>query len=66
LVNSAASLNPFGVIAICGLIGMFSRNAILKLNEVFLALFRPPDIDHEVTDGRPHSTNDAPDINRKQ
>lgn len=32
-------MNPFGIAAMAGLVGMFSKNAIDKLNEVFTSLF---------------------------
>ena len=38
--SSAKSLNPYGVGAISVLAGMFSKQAMDKLNEVFTALFR--------------------------
>jgi hypothetical protein len=34
-----ADMNPFGIAAMAGLVGMFSKNAIDKLNEVFTSLF---------------------------
>ena len=38
--NSSASINPYGVVAICGLAGWFSKRATDKLAEVFDILFR--------------------------
>jgi hypothetical protein len=32
-------MNPFGIAAMAGLVGMFSKQAIDKLNEVFTSLF---------------------------
>jgi hypothetical protein len=34
-------INPFGIAALAGLVGMFSKVATDKLNEVFTTLFRP-------------------------
>lgn len=34
-----ADMNPFGIAAMAGLVGMFSKQAIDKLNEVFTSLF---------------------------
>ncbi len=34
-----SDMNPFGIAAMAGLVGMFSKQAIDKLNEVFTALF---------------------------
>jgi hypothetical protein len=39
--GAANFINPFGVAAMAGLVGMFSKVAADKLNEVFLTLFRP-------------------------
>ena len=39
--GAAAYINPFGVAALAGLVGMFSKVAADKLNEVFITLFRP-------------------------
>lgn len=38
--NNAANINPFGVAAISGLTGMFSKQAADKLAEVFSTLFK--------------------------
>ena len=38
---AASFINPFGVAAVAGLVGMFSKVAADKLNEVFLTLFAP-------------------------
>ena len=38
---AASFINPFGVAAVAGLVGMFSKVAADKLNEVFTTLFRP-------------------------
>jgi len=40
----ASAVNPYGVIAICGLVGMFSDRASQKLSEVFETLFRTNDV----------------------
>jgi hypothetical protein len=37
-----AAVNPFGVAAIAGLVGMFSKQATDKLDEVFKVMFRTP------------------------
>ena len=37
---SPSTFSPFGIIAVCGLGGMFSKNAIDKMREVFETLFR--------------------------
>ncbi len=37
------SLSHFGVAAIAGIVGMFSKEAIDKLHEVFMTLFRHED-----------------------
>jgi hypothetical protein len=38
---AASFINPFGIAAMAGLVGMFSKVASDKLNEVFLTLFAP-------------------------
>ena len=38
--TNAGSINPFGIAALAGLVGMFSKQATDKLNEVFNTLFR--------------------------
>jgi hypothetical protein len=38
---AASFINPFGVAALAGLVGMFSKVAADKLDEVFTTLFRP-------------------------
>jgi len=42
----AAAVSPFGVIAICGLVGMFADRATKKLGEVFGTLFATEDTRH--------------------
>jgi Putative Ig domain len=39
----AKAINPFGFVAVAALVGMFSDKAILKLGDVFNALFQPAD-----------------------
>ena len=39
--GAANFINPFGIAAMAGLVGMFSKVATDKLSEVFLTLFRP-------------------------
>jgi hypothetical protein len=39
----ASSVSPYGVIAVCGLVGMFADRASQKLSEVFDTLFRTED-----------------------
>jgi hypothetical protein len=39
--EAARFINPFGIAALAGLVGMFSKVASDKLNEVFTTLFRP-------------------------
>jgi IPT/TIG domain len=39
--DAASFINPFGIAAMGGLVGMFSKVAADKLNEVFLTLFQP-------------------------
>lgn len=39
-VTEASKINPFGVAAIAGLTGMFSKQAADKLNEVFSTIFK--------------------------
>ena len=39
--GAASFINPFGIAAVAGLVGMFSKVAADKLNEVFLTLFAP-------------------------
>ncbi len=39
--GAANFINPFGIAALGGLVGMFSKVAADKLNEVFVTLFRP-------------------------
>jgi hypothetical protein len=38
--TAAAAVNDFGIAAVSGLVGMFSKQATAKLDEVFTALFR--------------------------
>lgn len=38
---AASFINPFGVAALAGLVGMFSKVAADKLNEVFVTMFKP-------------------------
>lgn len=38
---AASFINPFGIAALAGLVGMFSKVAADKMNEVFTTLFRP-------------------------
>jgi hypothetical protein len=38
--TNAGSINPFGVAALAGLVGMFSKQAADKLNEIFNTLFK--------------------------
>jgi hypothetical protein len=38
---AASFINPFGIAAMAGLVGMFSKVAADKLNEVFLTMFAP-------------------------
>jgi len=38
--SSMASVNPFGIAAVAGLIGMFSKQATDKVREIFDAFFR--------------------------
>jgi hypothetical protein len=38
--TEAGKINPFGIAALAGLVGMFSKQATDKLNEVFNTLFR--------------------------
>lgn len=38
--TDAKEINPFGVAALAGLVGMFSKQATDKLNEVFTTIFR--------------------------
>src|SRR3989442_8736818 len=44
---SGASLSPYGVAAVSGLVGMFSKEATDKLREVFKNLFKPPEEDEK-------------------
>ena len=39
--TDAKAINPFGFVAVAALVGMFSDKAILKLGDVFNALFQP-------------------------
>jgi len=41
--NGAATLSPYGVSALAGLAGLFSKQATDKLREVFDTLFKPTD-----------------------
>jgi Putative Ig domain len=41
--TDAKAINPFGFVAVAALVGMFSDKAILKLGDVFNALFQPAD-----------------------
>ena len=39
----ARTTTPYGIVAVAALVGMFSDKAVLKLNEVFLTLFKTED-----------------------
>ena len=39
-VGTAAGLNPFGFVAMAALVGLFSKQATSKLDELFSTLFR--------------------------
>jgi hypothetical protein len=39
--DAASFINPFGIAALAGLAGLFTKQATDKLNEVFTTLFRP-------------------------
>ncbi len=41
--GGADNINPYGIAALAGLVGMFSKQATDKLNEVFTTLFKPAD-----------------------
>jgi hypothetical protein len=41
--NTTEGLNPYGIAAIAGLVGLFSRHAMQKLSEVFEKIFGTPD-----------------------
>ena len=42
-INGAQQqLNPFGLAAFAGFVGLFTRHAVEKLRKVFDALFDPP------------------------
>jgi hypothetical protein len=43
LTGTNAGENPYGILALCTLAGMFSDMATLKLKEIFESLFRPKD-----------------------
>jgi hypothetical protein len=43
LAGSNTEINPYGLIALSALAGMFSDRATLKLQEIFETLFRPND-----------------------
>ncbi len=47
---AASFINPFGVAALAGLVGMFSKAAADKLNEVFLTMFKPEQGDAKRSD----------------
>lgn len=47
---AASFINPFGVAALAGLVGMFSKAAADKLNEVFLTMFKPEQGDKKRSD----------------
>ena len=46
--SAEAALNPFGLAAFAGLVGLFTRHAVAKLSKVFDALFDPPQEDADV------------------
>ena len=60
--TNAGNINPFGIAALAGLVGMFSKQATDKLNEVFNTLFRtaPGEGDSKRKD---NLTNPMPVIN---
>ncbi|HLL76734.1 MAG TPA: IPT/TIG domain-containing protein [Pyrinomonadaceae bacterium] len=45
--GAASFINPFGIAAVAGLVGMFSKVAADKLNEVFTTLFRSKEGDEK-------------------
>lgn len=49
--NAVSQLNPFGMAAVAGMTGMFSKQATDKLREVFETMFG-------VNDARPHGLSD--------
>ncbi len=49
LVNDARALNPFGVLAVSALAGMFARQAVRKLHDIAEALFDPEENDDKLS-----------------
>ena len=56
------SVNPFGVFALAGLVGMFSDKASVKLGEIFEALFRTAEQRKDPLTGSGSQTAGAPKI----
>jgi hypothetical protein len=57
----AKSINPFGFVAVAALVGMFSDKAILKLGDVFNALFQPADTRSDKLQGLSIALSTLPD-----
>jgi hypothetical protein len=58
------AINPFGFVAVAALVGMFSDKAILKLGDVFNALFQPTDTRSNKLQGLSIALNSLPDAIR--
>jgi hypothetical protein len=60
--DAAKFINPFGIAALAGLVGMFSKVASDKLNEVFSTLFRPAPGQGDAKRGDKLGTNPVPSV----
>jgi hypothetical protein len=58
------AINPFGFVAVAALVGMFSDKAILKLGDVFNALFQPTDTRSNKLQGLSIALSSLPDAKR--
>jgi hypothetical protein len=57
-MGGAAGLNPFGFVAVAALVGLFSKQATNKLDELFSTMFRT-DKERELKDKlRPDGSRD--------
>jgi hypothetical protein len=60
--DAARFINPFGIAALAGLVGMFAKVAADKLNEVFTTLFRPSPGQGDAKRGDKLGNNPVPSI----
>jgi hypothetical protein len=59
-VNTESSLNPYGLAAFAGLVGLFTRQAFQKLKDVFNMLWSVDDLDAGLEPDETEETHDEP------